>query len=248
MINLFILGIAVLIAFLLLSRWYVSANPKTLKKGLMWIGLTVLVVLVVWLALSGKLWAAVGALPVVFMWFMRMFTGLRYAQMFARMFGLGGGGKGWHTPGSSETGDGQGSTVRTAFVEVHLDHASGHMSGLVLAGSFQGRSLDSLSQDEALRLYAEAASDADSVRVIESFLDRRFPDWRNHTQHQSQHTAPPGNMDRAEALKVLGLQEGASEADIKAAHRRLMANVHPDKGGSDYLAQQINWAKDVLLD
>ena len=246
MINLFILGIAILIAVILISRWYVSASPKTLKKGLMWIGFTIVVVLVAWLALTGKLWAAVGALPVIFMWFMRLFTGWRYAQMFSRLFGQGGA-KGWHTPGSAGANDGQGSSVRTAFVEMHLDHASGHMSGLVLAGQFQGRSLDSLSQDEALRLYAEAAGDADSARVIESFLDRRFPDWRNHTQQQSQHSTDPGNMDRAEALKVLGLQDGASEADIKAAHRRLMANLHPDKGGSDYLAQQINRAKDILL-
>ena len=248
MINLFILGIAVLIAFLLLSRWYVSANPKTLKKGLMWIGFTLVVMFVAWLALSGKLWAAVGALPVIFMWFMRIFTGWRYARMFSRLFGLGGGGAGWETPGAGGEQSGQGSTVRTAFVEMHLDHASGHMSGLVLAGQFVGRSLDSLSQDEALRLYGEAASDADSVRVIESFLDRRFPDWRNFRQKQSQQSTDPGNMARAEALKVLGLQEGASVDEIKAAHRRLMANVHPDHGGSDYLAQQINRAKDVLLD
>ena len=248
MINLFILGIAVLIAFLLLSRWYVSANPKTLKKGLMWIGFTLVVMFVAWLALSGKLWAAVGALPVIFMWFMRIFTGWRYAQMFSRMFGLGSGGSGWETPGSGGEQNGQGSTVRTAFVEMHLDHASGHMSGLVLAGQFVGRSLDSLSQDEALRLYGEASSDADSVRVIESFLDRRFPDWRNSRQEQSQQSTDPGNMARAEALKVLGLQEGAGVDEIKAAHRRLMANVHPDHGGSDYLAQQINRAKDVLLD
>jgi curved DNA-binding protein CbpA len=54
-------------------------------------------------------------------------------------------------------------------------------------------------------------------------------------------------MTRAEALRVLGLKDGASADDIKVAHRRLMAQVHPDHGGTDYLAQQINQAKDVLL-
>jgi len=56
-----------------------------------------------------------------------------------------------------------------------------------------------------------------------------------------------GAMSRAEALDVLGLKEGATPDDIRDAHRRLIANLHPDKGGSDYLAAQINQAKDVLL-
>ena len=54
-------------------------------------------------------------------------------------------------------------------------------------------------------------------------------------------------MSRAEALKVLGLEEGASEADVRAAHRRLIQQTHPDKGGTSYLAAKINEAKDVLL-
>ena len=54
-------------------------------------------------------------------------------------------------------------------------------------------------------------------------------------------------MSRAEALKVLGLEEGASEADVRAAHKRLIQQTHPDKGGTNYLAAKINEAKDVLL-
>ncbi|HTT99678.1 MAG TPA: DnaJ domain-containing protein [Rhizomicrobium sp.] len=56
-----------------------------------------------------------------------------------------------------------------------------------------------------------------------------------------------GRMSRAEALRVLGLQEGATDDEIRAAHRKLILNNHPDKGGSDYLASKINEAKDVLL-
>jgi len=62
---------------------------------------------------------------------------------------------------------------------------------------------------------------------------------------------PPGRrgvaMSRAEALKVLGLEEGATEEQIRAAHRRLILQIHPDKGGTSYLAAKINEAKDVLL-
>ena len=56
-----------------------------------------------------------------------------------------------------------------------------------------------------------------------------------------------GAMTREEAFQVLGLQPGASEADIRAAHRRLMRGAHPDSGGSDWLASRINQARDLLL-
>jgi DnaJ homolog subfamily C member 19 len=64
--------------------------------------------------------------------------------------------------------------------------------------------------------------------------------------------APPpprrqGNMTREEAYEVLGLHPGASEADIRAAHHRLMRTAHPDSGGSDWLATRVNLARDVLL-
>jgi hypothetical protein len=62
-------------------------------------------------------------------------------------------------------------------------------------------------------------------------------------------SGPPraGAMSRAEALTVLGLKEGASDEEIRAAHRRLILQTHPDKGGTNYLAAKINEAKDVLM-
>ena len=116
----------------------------------------------------------------------------------------------------------------------------------VLSGRFAGRTLDSLSDAELLDLQAECAADADSLRIVEAYLDRRLgADWRNARRRSSQ--GPRTDMSREEALAVLGLAEGASEEDIKAAHRRLIQRMHPDVGGSADLAARINRAKDVLL-
>lgn len=147
--------------------------------------------------------------------------------------------------GFSSPGAGRRTEVRTAFLEAWIDHDTGDVGGKVLAGTFSGQMLDSLTSEDLLVLHRECASDADSRRILESYLDRRLgDDWRNQRQ-------PPrgfsGDMTRDEALAVLGLKEGATEADIKAAHRRLIQRVHPDVGGSAELAARINRSKEILL-
>jgi hypothetical protein len=127
------------------------------------------------------------------------------------------------------------------------------LDGEVLAGTFAGRTLASLSLNEILSVYRECCRlDADSALLLQGYLDRRFgAAWRRaySSADGRQGAASPasGQMDREEAFAVLGLKPGASEKDIVAAHRRLMQKFHPDRGGSDNLAARINRAKDILL-
>lgn len=144
------------------------------------------------------------------------------------------------------------STVRTAALEMELDHDSGGLEGMVLAGRFEGRMLSALDRDELLELHAALGEDGESLQLLETYLDGRFPGWRESTDGDTdrrQRASPrSGPMTEEEAYKVLGLEAGASAADIREAHRRLMQRLHPDLGGSSFLAARINEARDVLLD
>lgn len=144
------------------------------------------------------------------------------------------------------------SRVRSAMIEMELDHDTGAMNGSVLAGSLGGRRLGDLDEAALRRLYDECRlADPDGVRLLEAYLDRRFPAWREHAQpHGDTRTgAQPqaGTMTEQEAYQVLGLQPGASVDEIRLAHRTLMKRLHPDQGGSTYLAARVNLAKEILL-
>jgi hypothetical protein len=146
---------------------------------------------------------------------------------------------------------GKRSTVRTAALEMELDHDSGTLNGMVLAGRHEQRSLGSMRLEELLDLRADLAADAESLQLLETYLDSHFPVWRQNAQPNDgdRHRAAPGSgaMTKEEAYKVLGLEAGATATDIRQAHRRLMQRLHPDLGGSSFLAARINEAKDVLL-
>jgi len=135
---------------------------------------------------------------------------------------------------------------------MELDHDTGTMRGRVLKGRFANRSIESMSPADLVELWQECRfSDMQSATLIEAYLDSMHPDWRedlhNGEERSGESPASAGVMSREEALHILGLKPGATEAEIRGAHRELMLKLHPDRGGSDYLAAKINMAKDILL-
>ncbi len=145
---------------------------------------------------------------------------------------------------------GQTSTVQSKYVRMTLNHDSGDVSGEVLSGRFKGSKLDQMDLEALLQLLRECADDEESVALLQTYLEREYAgSWQQQAGSQGQQpgATAAGEMSREEALQVLGLASDAGEAEIIEAHRRLMQKLHPDRGGSAYLAAKINLAKDTLL-
>ncbi len=224
-----VFGIVVLVVALWALNAYSKADPKVIAKVLRPAGGLV----------------AIGA---------AVFLGMRGHLETAMLLGLGGLGLlGWGPFASSgvfqrtRKTPGQASKVRSACLEMELDHDSGAMRGTVLAGRFQGRALDALDLNALMALMAEI--DGESRSLLAAYLDRREPRWREHAQGDAGAGSggPRGEMTDEEAYQILGVKPAASAEEIGRAHRTLMKKLHPDQGGSTYLAAKINEAKEVLL-
>lgn len=214
--------------------WFLRANPSSVARSLR----PILALLGI-IGVAGVLILGVRFLPEVLPELFGI-AGVIATGLIARWF------RQRPSGGFSQPGTGQRTEVRTAFLEAWIDHTTGDVGGRVLSGRFRGRALDSLGEGDLRALQGECAGDADSVRVLESYLDRRLgADWRKAEAPPPR--GPRIDMTRQEALATLGLQEGATEEAIRAAHRRLILRMHPDAGGTAELAARINRAKDVLL-
>lgn len=240
-------GVLLLAAVMLALRWFVNADPKVAARVLIWIGTIVFAVGVLFLIVTGRLALVFYMLPALLPWLLRIRAVARAAKNFSRM-------------NQTQRGEATGgaSTIETRYLRMRLDHDTGTLWGEVVAGRHNGKTLATMAPAELLDLLVECrAGDAQSAQVLESYLDRHHEGWRvddpagagadGGGQENAGAAAPSATMTREEALKVLGLDDGADADAVKAAHRRLMAALHPDRGGSDYLAAKINQARDVLL-
>ena len=234
MVTYLVLGISLLVAALLIMRWYESANPSRLAKVLKWIFLCLGAAIAIFLGVTGRIQLAAIPLTLIFL------------PLILRSLRSGVSQSGTPSPGRQ-------SEVQTAYLRMNLDHDSGEMHGTVLHGKYESSELNELSREELLSVLRECrANDEQSARLMESYLDHMYGEnWREGTEEDgSRHRRRTSSttMTRDEAYEVLGLVPGASEIEIREAHRKLQLKNHPDQGGSDYLAAKINQAKEVLLE
>jgi hypothetical protein len=227
-----ILGVAVLILLLWAVSAFSKADPKQAARLLRAIGGGGALLFAAFLLFRGQIGVAipVGTVGLGL---------LGWLSLWPASFG-----------GRTQKSPGQASRVRSAFLEMELDHDSGAMHGRVIAGRYEGTALDALDVPTLVALIGEF--DGDSRQLLVAYLDRRQPRWRENAQGnaasgQRGSASPSGKMTEEEAYQVLGLQPGANAAEIGRAHRSLMKKLHPDQGGSTYLAARVNQAKDVLL-
>jgi hypothetical protein len=237
-------GVVLLWVGSMLMREFMRASPAAMARRMRQGGGTVLMIFALLLLTRGQIGLALGFGGLGF-W---LFTGRRASPWSSMRAGMRRGPK-----------RGRMSRVRSATIEMELDHATGAMRGLVLAGLFEGSRLEQLDRDRLGELYGFCQSaDHEGARLLEAYFDRRFPGWRIAAQHErhagrrkgSDTGAPRGRsnaMSEEEAYELLGLAEGASREEVARAHRNVMKKAHPDHGGSTDLAARVNEAKDILM-
>ena len=233
-------GLAVLCGLLLLVYLFVNADPARLARNAKWTAIAVAAALVLGLLVLTEGRVATYLWPLLMLWPARH----RLRALFSGIIGGG------------AAAAGRSSTVDTNFIRMSLDHDTGSMSGTVLRGRFAGMRLDELRPPELLALLRECrAEDEEAARLLEAYLDRVRANWHDEMagdwgrQETGPGAAPGGGGDVTveEAYDILGLAPGADAEAIRAAHHRLMKQLHPDHGGTDYFAAKLNRARDVLL-
>ncbi len=241
----FLLGLGVLGGVLLLMKWYSRATIQDIKSFWKWALLIVGAGIVVLALASGRFSWLIFGLPAIVASIIRFRAMANTIKTASRMAGLGG------VAGGPENG-GRSSGAETQDLRMSLDHESGDMDGEILRGPLAGRRLSQLALDDLMTLLSGLERDGEpaSIQLLEAYLDRNHPDWRERAgsrQDGASSAASDGLMTREKALSILGLEDGATEADVKAAYQRIISNLHPDHGGSTYLAAQVNAARDMLL-
>ena len=234
-----ILLLVALVAVLFLISWYKrvpKAKQRRFRNRALLIGGGILLFLALITGKLHPLFAALAALVPLAYRAVGLYQTFSTIRAFTQRMKTGA------SPGPTP---GQTSEIETAYLRMRLDHDTGEMDGTVLQGRYEGRTLRGLGLPELLELLDECRGDRQSMAVLEAYLDRVHEDWRGHRR------PPPGGpsngMTEDEARAVLGVGPDATREEIVQAHRRLMQRLHPDRGGSDYLAAKLNAAKDLLL-
>ena len=236
----FLIGLAICLVIWGAGRGWITIAPGSLARLARKSGVLACVLMAILLVLRGNLEISVLALGLA--WWLNGAAGLARLRF---------GGRGSGRRREPDAAAGAVSTLRTAMIEMRIDHATGRMRGTVLAGRFVGRELELMTKAELASLAGECASlDAEGARLLQAYLDRRFA-GRREDAYADADPGParrrPSAMTAEEAYEVLGLAPGAPDEAVRRAYKDLMKRLHPDQGGSTYLAARVNQARDVLL-
>ena len=241
--------VLILVALYMLVKWFIRTPPQQVKKRLQQSGLIFVAAILIIAAATGRLHWLFGLLAGLIPFAQRLLALLRGYQVIKNLSGQFKN----KTANSNSATQGQQSTITTPLLKMTLDHESGELYGLVLEGRFRGKQLEEMPIEELISLLADCRTqDEESATLLETYLDRRFGDtWREQFGHEDTGNGKNGgssaNITLEEAYEILGIQPGASIDEIRYAHKRLMQKVHPDRGGSPYLAAKINQAKEIIL-
>lgn len=138
------------------------------------------------------------------------------------------------------------SQFRTQFLVISMNFTTGSVEGEIISGDYNGKKLSELSQDELKQLSQQYKTiDKESYVLLQAYLIRSGSS--NDQAYQQYNPDNFNQLSEAEAYEILGLPNTASKDEVVKAHKRLMQRMHPDRGGSDYLAAKINAAKDQLV-
>jgi len=225
--------------------WLRNQPPSQRKPAIIKLVVAAGILMLVLLAVTGRLYLLVGLMAFLLPLLRRVLPSI----LMGRMAGAG--------RGDAKAKPGNQSNVSSDILNMTLDHDSGTMSGEILKGPMAGRALADMGESEFIELLQYCRDhDEDSARLLETYLDRRFGDsWRTDdpagddsaSNNEGENSDSGGPLTNSEALDILGLEAGASRDEIIQAHRRMMQKMHPDRGGSNYLAARINEAKERLL-
>lgn len=240
-----LLALFIIAALFFFLNWFRNTPAEKVSQALKNLALWSVIILLIALAISGRLHWLVALFASLIPLARRLLPWVRYLPLLNH----------WRQRyqaqrrASGATPSNQTSQVETGWLRMTLDHDSGEIDGQILAGQFSGQSLSGMTLAQLLSLHDEFShQDEESMRLLQAYLDHAYGEqWRENIHVDESGSTASGSMTRQEAYEILGLVEQASEQDIVAAHRRLMQKLHPDRGGSTYLAAKINQAKDLLL-
>jgi len=223
------LALLVLMGVMWFMSWYGKANSaqrnKSIKTGLLYIVAGALLLLVV-----------TGRIPIIFAAISAAVPILHRLLAYRGLIGTVG----------RFAGQKFGPTrFTTQWLVVEYDMATRTLDASITKGQFEGKKLSQLSESELSSLLEELKDDFQSRAAVNAFVMAR-----NGGRYEQNKQPPPnvnGKMTLSQAYEILDISPDATDDEVKQAHKRLMQKLHPDRGGSSYLAAQINSAKDTLL-